>query len=540
LRVTFLPEGRTWAERVPTLVSEAAALCDILIDHACGTRGRCTRCRVRFLEGATPPTDADRARLSYAMLADGWRLSCQAMVTLEAVVEVPPTSRTPPAKSFGPETLPGGSDGADGLGLAVDLGSTTVAAALVDLTSTRVLAQASELNDHVRYGADVVSRIRFAMDHADGAARLTATLRTCVDRLAADVCARGGVDPASIREVVACGNGAMSHAFAGGDVVSLGLAPYHGTFTAARELRGEDIGGALPSATPVLLLPQIASHVGGDTVAAILATGLERVRGPRLLVDLGTNTEVVLATPEGLEVASAAAGPAFEGAEIAHGMRAEAGAIDRVSWGSDGHLAVRVVGGGRAEGLCGTGLVDAVAALLEMGIVEPGGRMKAPAEIAGPAASTVGARLVHGVRGHHAFRLSDPDAEGVVALHARDVRQLQLVKGSIGAAVALLLERRGLTAYDLEDVQVAGAFGTHLRKWTALRIGLVPAIDPERIRIVGDAAAVGARMALCRRADRERAQAISERAAHVELATDPRYADAFAAAIPFPAAFPVP
>ncbi|MDH5758932.1 MAG: ASKHA domain-containing protein [Gemmatimonadota bacterium] len=536
MRVTFLPDGRTFAAAGPMLVSEAAAHCDLPLEHPCGTRGRCTKCRIRFLEGAPPETPADVERLSGTLRADGWRLSCRAVVEGAAVVEIPAASRAAASKSFGPAVLRRGSRAASaGVGIAVDLGSTTVAAALVDRATTRVLAHASALNRQVAHGGDVISRIRFAMDHDDGDARLTRALRDTVAELVDGLLGESGVPTRDVVAVTACGNGAMTHSFVGESIRSLGEAPYHGSFTEPAEVPAADVGLTLHPDARARVFPQVASHIGGDTVAAVLATRMHRARRPELLVDLGTNTEIVLATPDGMEAASAAAGPAFEGAEITQGMRATRGAVDRVSLALDGGLLVHTVGGVDPEGICGTGLVDATATLLELGVVEPGGRMRPPGEAPVGLARAHASRMEAGERGNHRFLITD-----TVALHALDVRQLQLVKGSIMAAMHLLLARAGLGAADLRAVHVAGAFGTHLRKSTALRVGLLPPIDPERIRMVGDAAAAGARMALCD----EEAWTLAGRTAsgirHVELATDPGYTDAFASAIPFPGGEEIP
>lgn len=549
MKLTFLPEGASYSSEKPILASEAAAQCDLLIEHPCGTRGRCTRCRIRFTEGAPPATDADRDRLSEELRSDGWRLSCQALVTDDATIEIPDASRATGTKSFGPDVLPSTEIGRPRvaeethrhapLGIAVDLGSTTVAAALVDLASTRVLAHGSALNAQARYGGDVISRLRHAMDSEPGSSELTDAVRQTVRELVQMVLERSGVAPGEVTDATACGNGAMTHTFAGESAVGLGLAPYRGAFTDAREIRGEELGWVTLPHAVVRVLPQIGSHVGGDTVAAILATGMHARDRPELLVDLGTNTEIVLAAEGRLTATSAAAGPAFEGAEITHGMRATEGAIDRVSLGVDGDLMIHTVGGAEPLGICGTGLIDATAALLDLGLIEPGGRLVAPEQAPAGLPPDVVGRLRHGDGGNHAFDLGGPGSAEAVALHARDVRQLQLVKGSIVAAMDLLLDSAGVAVQDLRAVHVAGAFGTHLRKWTALRIGLVPAVDPERILLVGDAAAIGARMALCRAADWEAALELAGRVRHVDLATDPRYTDAFAAAIPFPPEFPV-
>jgi uncharacterized 2Fe-2S/4Fe-4S cluster protein (DUF4445 family) len=270
------------------------------------------------------------------------------------------------------------------------------------------------------------------------------------------------------------------------------------------------------------------SHVGGDVVAAALAAGLARSDGPRLLADIGTSTELLLASRGKLFAASTAAGPVFEGGNIAYGMRAEPGAINAVRVSPGGELTVNVIGDEPARGLCAGGLVDAVAELLRAGAVLPSGYLKSHEQMTvAPAALRERCRRLRD--GQHGVLL-----EGTVVLSAHDVRQLQLAKAGIRAAAELLLRHAGVAADALEQVTIAGPFGSFLRKAALVALGVIPEIDPERVRFIGNAAGTGARMVLADRDARQRAQEIARRCEYVDLAGHADYESAFAAALAFP------
>jgi uncharacterized 2Fe-2S/4Fe-4S cluster protein (DUF4445 family) len=532
-RVRFLPEDRSVTADEPLELFLAAARCDIWIEQPCGSRATCGKCRVRVLAGEAPPTPPDRALLSGPDLANGWRLACQLVLASDAIVEIPRVTRAVAVKSFGDDHLfdggftPNVAVANDGprFGLAVDIGSTTLACALVDLGTGRVLASSATLNPQVRFGADVISRIHYAQEHGDGNAALQAAL---FDALAAQVgtlCASASCSPDGVALVACAGNATMTHTAGGADITSLGQAPYLGLWTEERVLRARDLRLPIPGEVPVVLLPMVRSHVGGDTVAGILACDLDRADRWRVFVDLGTNSEVVVAGPGRLVATSTAAGPAFEGATIGQGMRAEPGAIDAVRVSSEGHVTVSTVTNLEPRGLCGSGLVDAVAELRRAGVIDASGCMRRPEELAG-APDALRERLTTGPAGQRAFRLANE-----VFLTAQDVRQLQLAKGSIAAGMALLLAHCRITTADLDEVLIAGAFGNFLRKSSAIDIGLVPDLDPERVRFVGNAAGIGARMVLVDSAARDRARAAARRCEYVELGGHPEYEEVFCEAL---------
>jgi uncharacterized 2Fe-2S/4Fe-4S cluster protein (DUF4445 family) len=539
--VRFLPDDRTLVLDEPLELELAAARGNIWVEHPCGGTATCGRCRVRIVKGDAPPSADDLEVLTPAELSEGWRLGCRLTLAGPCEIEIPPQDRATPPKSFGPASLPAAElesqvplhltpPGGVPMGVAVDLGSTTLAAALVDLRDGRILTSVSCLNPQARFGADIMSRIHFAQVHPDGNARLHDAVCGAVAGLIEDLTTRSGITVDDVLAVTCVGNATMTHAAVGADVRPLGEAPYLGAFVAEQETAASALRWPAHRDARVRFAPMIRSHVGGDTVAGILACDVDRLTGWRLLVDLGTNAEVVVGCRERIVATSTAAGPAFDGANITSGMRAAPGAIDSIRIRPDGHLVLSTIEGRPAVGLCGSGLVDAVAELVKAGVIAPSGYMcgNQECEAVGMAARLRN-RLVAMPNGERAVRLA-----GDVALTAGDVRQLQLAKGSIAAGIALLMERLGISAGDLVEIFVAGTFGAFIRKESLLAIGLLPPIDPQRVRFVGDAAGAGARMMLADGRSRRRAIGIAERCEYVELGGDLDYEAAFSAGLPFP------
>jgi uncharacterized 2Fe-2S/4Fe-4S cluster protein (DUF4445 family) len=540
-RIRFLPDDRSIVLDEPLELALAAARCDIWLEHPCGGTGDCGRCRVRVSVGEVPPTDDDRLVLPAGDLVAGWRLGCRLILTGPCEIEVPAQDRAARPKSFGPDRLPVAPGepqvpasfrppGGVPYGVAVDLGTTTLAAALVDLRDGRVLHALSGLNPQARYGADVMSRIQFARERAGGAVLLHDAIGEGVSGLIRALTALAAASADDVLAVTCVGNATMTHAALGADVSSLGVAPYLGLFTSGQEVAASALRWPVNPGARVRFGPMVRSHVGGDTVAGILACDLDRLDGWRVLVDLGTNAEIVIGGANRLAAASTAAGPAFDGVSISCGMRAAPGAIDAVVIRPDGHLSSSTIDGAPAAGLCGSGLVDAAAELLRAGVIAPSGHMRSADECRSRGVpGALVERLVHVPSGSRAVRI-----DGGVAVTASDIRQLQLAKGSIAAGLSLLMRRLGVEAGSIAEVLVAGTFGTFLRKESLVAIGLLPAVDPERIRFVGDAAGAGARLMLVDGQARRRAADAAARCEYVELAGDPGYEDAFTAALGFP------
>ncbi len=427
---------------------------------------------------------------------------------------------------------PAGREMRPPLGVAFDVGTTTLAGYLHDLAGGDVLATAAAVNPQTTYGADVITRLGAALEDPTARQALATVVRAALSDLAGQLARQAGVSSRQIHEVVVVGNTAMHHLLLGIHPAGLAYAPYRPAITAPMNLAAADLGLSIAPGGRVYLLPNIAGYVGADTVGILLATGLDRKRRPAMAIDIGTNGEIVVTDGRRMVACSAAAGPAFEGARISCGMTAAVGAIDRADM-VDGHLQLHVIGGGRAKGLCGSGLVDLVALLLGHGLVSEQGRLQAPA---GGGQTELGRRVTVSAQGT-GFTLEDGSDGGArSALTQRDVRELQLAKGAIRAATEIAMRELELDATDLSAVYLAGAFGNTLRPSSAAAIGLLPAVPPERIVPVGNAAGTGARMALLSVDERRRAARIAREVLYVELASAPGFQEVFIDRLGFPPA----
>lgn len=417
------------------------------------------------------------------------------------------------------------------LGVAVDIGTTTVVAYLVDLLTGRPLTTAAAYNEQGRHGADVISRVEYCGTHEDGVETLRGLVLQTINGIIAEALGKCGCQAEDIYEVTIVGNTAMNHLFMGLDPRNLAQAPYIPVTTRAHELVPAEAGIDMHPRGSVYCLPTIAGFVGADTVGVILATDMLERGHPVLAIDIGTNGEVALWAKGKLLVASCAAGPAFEGAQIEHGMRAAPGAIEHVRLHDEG-IEIQTIGGRPPTGICGSGLFDAVARVLELGVVESSGRF-VDGQLPAGTLPQVAQRLV-GEGNTRRFILSDPDDESPVYLSQRDVRQIQLAKGAVRAAVDLLLEMAELKPEDLGEVLLAGAFGNYVDPVSTLRMGMLPPVPVERIKGVGNAAGAGALLALISLEERRRAAELAAAAEHIELSRLPQFQTAFMDAMVFP------
>ncbi len=403
------------------------------------------------------------------------------------------------------------------LGLAVDLGTTKVAGYLVDLESGRNLASLGTVNPQVSMGEDIIARMARAKDSPADAARLQELVVGALNRLAGDLSAEVRADPRDVVEVVVAGNTAMHHLLLKLPVEQLAMSPYVPALRESFEVRAREIGLGIAPGAYVHLLPNIGGFVGGDHVAFLLATRLDRTDGVALALDIGTNTEVCLAVDGALTSLSCASGPAFEGSHIRHGMSASHGAIEHVRV-EDGNVEYETVGGAVPVGICGAGLLEVAAQLLSAGVLDRKGRLGDHPRV----------RLRDG---EQEFVIAETDGSAgmpAVTITQRDIQQLQLAKGAIRAGIRVLLEASGRTEEEISQVVIAGGFGTYLDVGSAVAIGMLPSIPLERYRQVGNAAGVGASMALVSRAARAEARRIAGSVRHIELATAPRFMQVFA------------
>jgi uncharacterized 2Fe-2S/4Fe-4S cluster protein (DUF4445 family) len=483
MSITLSPAGR----RID--VAAGTRLQDVLfaqgVEFPCGGRGRCGGCRVKVLQGWLEATAEEKTVLGDGAVAAGWRLACRHIadgaLTLELAQWQMPVLGDDTQFAFTPQS---------GFGMAVDLGTTTLAVQLLDLASGQVLAVKTALNAQARHGADVMSRVAYALQ--GGQEELQRLIREQIGALIAEM-------PGPLRRVVLVGNSVMHHLFCGIDVAPLATHPFLPREPGRVTLPPEVLG--LAAETEVVFLPCIGGLVGADILAGVIASGLHRREELSALIDLGTNGEVVVGRGGHLLCTSTAAGPAFEGARIAMGMRAATGAIDAVEL-REGALSCRVIGGGAARGICGSGLVDAVAAGLELGAIAPGGRL----------ASAMGL------------------ADGVT-LSPQDVRELQLAKGAIAAGLRMLAARFGAKPGEITRLYLAGAFGNSIARTGARRIGLLR-LDEDRIVPAGNTALQGAKRALF--ADLRDWDALAARIEPVALNEEAAFAEVFAEEMAFP------
>lgn len=404
------------------------------------------------------------------------------------------------------------------LGVAVDLGTTSVVAYLVDLVTGQHLGSGTAHNPQSQHGADVISRTEYAKSHPEGLSRLQREAVGVVNQVVAQALACVPCGPERVYEMTVVGNTCMQHLFLGLDPRYIAEAPYIPVAANALAISPADIGVKMNASGSVFCLPDIAGYVGADTVGVITATRLTESPQPVLAVDIGTNGEVALWSGERLLCASCAAGPAFEGAQIEYGMRAAAGAISAVDL-VDGDIEVTTIGDQPALGICGSGLFDAMAVALQAGLVDIMGRMIAEDKL-GTLPPALAARM-SGEANTRRILLSAADkSAGTEAIYftQKDVRELQLAKGAVRAAVELLLKECGLKVSDLSAVLLAGAFGNYIRPQSAVQMGLLPAMDLDKIRGVGNAAGAGAMMALISMPQRQKACQIARQAEHIELA----------------------
>ncbi len=441
-----------------------------------------------------------------------------------------------------------------GLGVAVDIGSTTIAGHLTDLHSGDVLASTGRMNPQIRLGEDLMSRVSYVMMNPGGAGELTVLVRDSLAALITELCSDAGAEPDAVLEVVLVGNPIMMHIALGIDPTPLGQAPFTLATDAAVELDGPAMDLPCPSAR-VYVAPAIAGHVGADTAAAVLAGGPHRDAAITLLVDVGTNAEIVLGSSGGLWAASSPTGPAFEGAQISCGQRATPGAIERVRidpatwaprvrvigcdlWSDQPGFAEavdrRVAAGARSAaagvtGICGSGIIEVIAEMYLAGVLSPEGVIAAP-----PGEGERASRVISDGRTSSFVLYAPPEGvEGpTITITQNDVRAIQLAKAALRAGIDLLCEHAGIDAPD--RVQLAGAFGAHIDPVRAMVLGLIGDCHPSEVRSVGNAAGTGAVRALLSGTQRAEMERVVRGIRKIETATEPRFQELFVAAMALP------
>ena len=418
--------------------------------------------------------------------------------------------------------------------IAFDLGTTTVVATLLDLESGQPVAVRSMLNRQQPYGADVITRISATMMDDEALGALRSRVHETLSELVAEVCADGEVEPREVYEITVCGNVTMMHLALGIDPEPLSMAPFVVSTHSFGDVLARDFGIEVHPRAPAFVFPSLGAYVGGDIVAGMLATGLTRDRRLRLFIDVGTNSEIALGSHERVVATAAPAGPAFEAAQIRCGMRASDGAIEGVKISGEG-VGLDVIGDVAPVGICGSGLVDAVAELVHCGLLDHSGRF-IPDEDAAVSHPGLADRLTK-IDKERVFVLDwlgSSDPADSVFLSQRDVRELQFAKASIATGWSILLSELGVGVEEVSQVLLAGSFGAYLTPLSAIRIGLVPRVALPRIVSAGNVAGEGAKIAALSVRERAEAHSILREVEYVELSGRPDFNDMFVDQLAFP------
>jgi uncharacterized 2Fe-2S/4Fe-4S cluster protein (DUF4445 family) len=532
---------------------DAARAANIQLETPCEGTGTCGKCRVRLAAAQHAQVEeADHDLLTQAERDEGWALACLTTVkgdvtvgiseakpeglrilsegrTVDVVLQPWFTKNLAPDRSqtqvFAGGELVGSEPGdttARLHGVAIDIGTTTLVVALNDLRTGHELAVASNLNPQARYGQDVLSRIKLGST-PEGLQTLHGELIQELNRLIDDTLAQTGLSRSSVYEAIFSGNTTMLHLGAGVNPASLGKYPYTPALQGGQHLTAEKVGLALASGGLVYLPPIISAYVGADITAGILATRLPELRGTTLFIDIGTNGEMVLAVDGKLTATSTAAGPAFEGMNIACGMRAGRGAIEQVAFTQQG-ITTKTIADQPPVGLCGSGLLDAVGEMAAHQAIDKSGRFRAN----GASVGTPWHDRWESLEGTTVFRLSGP-----VYLSQKDIRQVQLAKAAIRTGIDLMLRANQLAPAQVDRVLIAGSFGFHLRTASLIHLGLLPPEFADRVEFVGNTAKTGAQALLLSRTAREQLIATSAQVRSLELANDTAFQKAFVAALSF-------
>jgi uncharacterized 2Fe-2S/4Fe-4S cluster protein (DUF4445 family) len=417
-----------------------------------------------------------------------WNWKCQAIVRKDEVIGLLPWPRRP-------------------LGLAIDLGTTKIAGYLVDLSDGRTLAAKGIMNPQISYGEDIVSRMTCVIDSPGEGPQIQKLAVEAINELAADLCDQASARAEEIVEAVAVGNTTMHHLLLGLPVRQLALSPFVPAVRMALDAKAGDLGLRIAAGAYVHLLPNIAGFVGADHVAMLLATEAWRVKGPIVALDIGTNTEGSLVHKGKITAVSCASGPAFEGGHIKDGMRAAKGAIERLRIAGDG-IQYETIDQAPPIGICGSGILDALSQLYQAGIIDEGGRIMNNHP------------RVRTDKGQREFVLVGEEERGrepAITITQHDVRELQLAKAAIRTGIQTLLEANGCSEDEIKQVIIAGAFGTYIDVASAVAIGMLPSLPLNRFRQVGNAAGMGAKLALISLSRRAEAQAIASRVKYIEL-----------------------
>ena len=509
-------------------VGELLIRCGIYIDQPCGGTGLCGKCTVIIEDVLPVPTSKEKKIFSKEELDSGLRLACQTKAYPGMKVSIPVQS------SEGIKVLDGFKDNGEGhrcrdnglgSGIAVDIGTTTIVAYLVDIGTGMTLAASSAINPQTSYGADVISRISYIDDRPERLFELQKAVVKQINNLIKELFSKTGRTHTKKDHIAVAGNTTMEHILVGISPESIGKSPFQPQFYDSLEFEAEELGITAERGVKVKLLPNIHGFVGGDIVSGIIYTGIHKSEDLSLLVDIGTNNEMVLGNKDFILCCSAAAGPALEGAKIKMGMRAAPGAIDSVRKNGSG-MSITTIGDRPPVGICGSGLVDAVSELLNIGVITQSGRFAEKEEL-----EEYLFKRYKGEKGKDlSFTLAEEGEYGnnpEVGITQKDIREIQLAKGAIATGAQILLDVAGKRREDIKNVYLAGAFGNYIDIENAVRISILPYVARERIHPVGNSAGSGACLMLKDPSLWDTAADIIKRAEHIELANHKDFQEIF-------------
>ena len=524
-RVSFHPPGLEGLFSEGTTLKAAAGEQGIEIESLCGGKQKCGKCKVRVEDGRENLSSSDKTEkklLKSEEINAGYRLSCAARIAGPASVAIP-------EESMGGEMviLEGGGELAvkvepdqtnERFGMAFDIGTTTVVGYLVDLKTGEVAAIGSIINPQVYFGEDVMSRIAYTTKNTGGLEELNKIIIDALNKIIKNVTSKAGIKPTDIGRVTAVGNTAMHHLFLGIDPKSLGVAPFAPVVLDKTDAMAKGIGLDVNEAAPVYVLPNVAGFVGADNVGVLIASEPYREPGATLTIDVGTNGEIVLSSNGKMTAASCATGPALEGAHIKHGMRAKPGAIEHLKIDPDTFdVACKVIGDAKPIGICGSGIIDAVAELFRARIIKKNAKFDTDIKTD---------RMRKGSDGYEFVIAGD------IVITQKDISEVQLAKGALYAGSKILMKRAGVDKID--RIFLAGAFGSHINPASAMALGMFPKCRLENIRAIGNAAGDGARIALINANKRKEAEKIAKEISYIELTMEPDFEKEFVNAMHIP------
>ena len=526
-KLTFKSQGITVQVPIGTTIMEAINESNFQIDAFCNGKGECGKCIIKLKVIANEPTLYE-IKLLGSRIKEGYRLACRTKIMGDAEILFNEKSELNSLKDgktmdyeFDPPCVDIKSFHSKAYGLAVDIGTTSLVISLNDLLNKGIeIDTISTLNPQTRHGGDVITRINYAHESKGNLNKLNQLVSRGINELIGQICKRNHITEDDIAHIVFAGNTIMLHLLAGVDPISLGIAPYNMVFSEYKHLSSREINVKGGSKTCYSLLPSLSAFVGSDILAGMIATGFHQLEGASLFIDIGTNGEIVANINGRLVATSSAAGPALEGMNIEYGCRAEDGAISRVQIMEDGFISISTINDKSPIGICGSGLVDLVSELLKSGVVCESGSFAEIEDIPEPLRKN----MIE-YKGRNAFVV---DWESKIVITQRDIREVQLAKGAIAAAISILFTYLEVEISRIENVYIAGAFGYHLDAQALIHIGLLPStLELSTIEFVGNTSKEGTRLCLISQKALEEIKHLKTTIESVELSFIPEFQDVF-------------